>query len=86
MNDAFENQNGGKTLKRLFDTYRTLDWICVYIFLSINSSKRQKKVWKRLVLLLYGNQCRSQKDTVPITAYVRSIRSAGVGNTPPDGP
>ena len=25
MNSAFENQDGGKTLKRLFDTYRILD-------------------------------------------------------------
>ena len=59
-------------------------WIeSVYIFLSINSSKRKKKFWKRLVLLLYGNQCRSQKDAVPKTAYVRSIRGSGVGNRPP---
>ena len=25
MNDAFENQSGGKTLKRLSDTYSILD-------------------------------------------------------------
>ena len=37
----------------------------VFIFFAINSSKRQKKFLKRLVLLLYGNQCRSQKDAVP---------------------
>ena len=34
MNSAFEDQNGGKTLKRLFDTYRILDCICVYLSLN----------------------------------------------------
>ena len=78
-----------KTEEKLLSAFLILIeyWIeSVFIFLSINSSKRQKKFWKRLVLLLYGNQYCSQKDDVPKTAYVRSIRSSGVGNRTTRGP
>ena len=78
-----------KTEEKLLSAFLILIeyWIeSVFIFLSINSSKRQKKFWKRLVLLLYGNQYCSQKDDVPKTAYVRSIRSSGVGIRTTRGP